>query len=131
MKRVCILILALVFSGCATVQNAREAKLMPAAVAKSILEKYAGKAWVENPTGAATSGYCTHEQQSLPFYEINKANVPIFAKNTFIVWNTKKWCLIMHVIGPVRDTPLSEDELNDIVDALVSLGAKLSEAKRE
>ena len=124
-----ISLLTILLSGCVSVRNIDEAKLMPESVAKTILAKYSSNSWVNNPVGKENDHCSSGPFKPFPFTSIARVMLPgriDGIKNNEIVLADDSWiCPIM--IKLRSPTPFTEDELNDVLDALVSLGAKLSE----
>ena len=125
-----MLALVVFFAGCAHVKSTHEAKLMPEETAKIILSKYFGWQWVSNPYGIVTGlhRFLCNEKYPLPFSEINmvfigskgvtvgKQDANIFSCEAQLFWSSNR-------------SNLTEEDQDDIKDALVSLGANLSEKK--
>lgn len=131
--------LTIFFSGCSSVgvQNTREAKLMPKPVAEKILAKYFGEAWVKNPRGFYSQGFGSlcgdNGWGSLPYSEINILRS--FSGSKLVRLEKTNWALagipcqlMAYQISLTQ--PISQSDLEDIADALVSLGAKIDEISK-
>jgi hypothetical protein len=139
-KILCISILAIIISGCGmqNVKNTREARLMPEEVARSVLVKYFGKDWVNNPTARAVHGGFCKDTYSFPISGIQQVQNVKWSNNIISLMN---WtfpaglnpypCGSVAIYRVEQNAPFTDDDINDIVDALVSLGAKIKEVKRE
>ncbi len=134
MKVVIFLLMLLQVVGCSVVhvKNAREAKLMPESVARNILSRYLNADWVNNPTGMAIHQNVCPGTYPMPIESIKHVTEfhgrqmgQIWLEN----WDWPYWnafpCGSKSRMIIKRDSAFSEDELNEIADALVSLGAKL------
>ena len=132
-----VLVLLICFvgiSGCATpVKNKREARLMPEDVAKSILSKYLGSYWVSNPVGQTMMVIGCSGNYPMQFSDINRVQVSLNRSQLMV----SKWNWVYYPCGnhihffASQIKPLSDDEINDVVDALVSLGANIPENSAE
>lgn len=129
-------------AGVRDVKNVREAKLMPEEVAKKVLNPYFGESWVLNPRGHELLGWCDTEYY-LPYTSIKQIVVSKYGSNINKLITVSNWsinqisaflprfCGVTISYRVELNTPLTEDQINDILDAFVSLGAKIKEVKRE
>ncbi len=130
------MLLTMIIGGCSSVgvQTTREAKLMPAKVAKQVLAKYFGDMWVENPTGTHLEGplnnmICGKGQYPMPFNTITSLLVSKSGHKIHIAkrlapypkCGEQIWVVVERVDG------FTQEDLDDIADALVSLGAQIKE----
>jgi hypothetical protein len=134
-----------VLFGCAVpVQNAHEAKLMPEEVARKILSGYFGAGWASQPYGYANQASlfqaigCKGEYP-MPFDTIKVLDaVNAINGKSGSIWVRRFNPHGLGIVGMIisscaevatyqvsRPSPFSREELNDISDALYSLGAKL------
>jgi hypothetical protein len=148
MRGIVIAILMFINVGCAgfaNVNNKIEAQLMPEVIAKKVLIKYFGERWVynphgfHNPWGFENLAYCDGSEKELPFREITAMGVQEDGKIVVLqndvgvgaFFSTlARQCTIRGIVFRYSNQ-LTEQDLDDIVDALVSLGAKIDEVKRE
>lgn len=128
-KSIFVVLLILILAGCAAVQNTREAKLMPEEVAKKILIKFAGEEWVNNPYGYY-GGSNTSKKVSMPYSKIVQVDILIPSMLRLRRSKVQMWDSTEYRLMKPDNSRFSEQEINDIVDALVSLGANLPEAKK-
>jgi hypothetical protein len=122
--------LLVIISGCAVApERHREARLMPEKVAAEIIAKSAGSDWVKNPTGVATLAnhpFCgDHKKYPMPF------------KSMFISWSTIDKYVAVGSTESEGATFVcgsqiayffkysSIDQREDLLDALISMGAKI------
>lgn len=131
-----LVLMLLAVSGCAGVQNKVEAQLMPEAIAKKkIIARHFGQRWADNPTGVYAQGFgflCGKNGKGpMPYNEIMR--VLPFLPNTIFVESGS--LLLMGVPCQLKRHVVaghfSQQDIDDIVDALVSLGADIDEVKRE
>lgn len=118
------------------VKNTREAKLMPAEVAKKILNKFAESGWTSNPWGTTVGNpfFCRPTRVALKLSETTKAVVSINGKMISVMKHASVSGIscdsnVMYQFK--ADRQFTEQEIDDVVDALVSLGAKIPEITRE
>lgn len=141
MKRVLIwLLISSILIGCSSVkvQNTREAKLMPEKVAKEVLAKYFSSNWVSYPSGNSPGIGCPGDYP-MPFEKIKYAEVIKIGQEsilnlrtwTFLPWSHYPCGVTVRTKLVKNSPPLSEDDVNDIADALVSLGAQIREIERK
>jgi hypothetical protein len=116
--------------GFQNVQNVREAKLMPNDVATHIIRKHFGDSWFVNPVGnlpgPGMQALCGGKQFPMPINSITEFQSS--SKNQITVIKDRKafTCgFLMYTVK--RDTPYTQEELDDIMDALVSLGSKIQQ----
>ena len=137
MKQLFIIVTIALIAGCGSVpvENRREALLMPQPVAETILIKYFGRDWVINPRGRYTQGFgqlCGDRGYGkLPYSEINV--IRSFPRSREL-WVTKtNWLTVgipcTQLVHTIQGD-FSSDDVNDIVDALVSLGARIEQRPR-
>jgi len=134
MRRSVVYSFIALLAGCGSVpvDNTLEASLMPDLIARQILLKHLGWKWVSNPTGRYIQGFgkfCGEQGYGkLPFADINV--VRSFPRSRTL-WITKtNWLtaglpctqLVHEVTGD-----FSPEDVKDIVNALVSLGAKIDQ----
>lgn len=124
------------FAGCGSVSvdSKREALLMPEPIAKRVLEKHLGVAWVKRPRGRYIQGFgqfCGDQGYGdLPFSEINVVrsfpdlNVLAITKTNWLTAGIPCTQLSHEVNGY-----FSPEDVKDIIDALVSLGAKIEQRR--
>jgi hypothetical protein len=139
MKFLSFALMLLVLTGCgmAQVKDKREARLMPEEVAKKVLSKYFGSDWVEHPYGISIHTSVCSGNYPMPIPSIEVVQNVEWNKNAINVMN---WtlpagmnpfpCRSVLSKSVQRAAPFTDEEINDIVDALVSLGAKIKEVKR-
>ena len=136
MKKSILLVALTLLFGCTSVavKNTREAKLMPEKVAKEVLGKYLGYDWAANPTGKALGMYCGRDDYPLPFNAIKQVLYIHVGSASTLDIRTFHGMALGFTCGSEIDKkivknnpPFSEDELDDITDALVSLGAQIKE----
>jgi hypothetical protein len=111
---------------------------MPEEIAKQVLGKYFGPAWVANPTGthfgtipALKCGRDTPYPmsiRSLTYLQVAQAG----GGKVLTVYRQFSPSLtcgeqVRYTIR--RDVPYSQEEINDMVDAFVSLGAQIKEMR--
>ncbi len=130
-----ILVLSFV-AGCGAipVDSKRDAILMPEKIAKQILAKHLGQEWVNNPRGRYSQGFgqlCGDGGWGpLPLTEVNV--VRIFQNGQLLMITKTDWLKVAipctQMIYEVRGN-FSKEDVKDIVDALVSLGAKIKEER--
>jgi hypothetical protein len=132
-----IVILALTGCGSVGVENEVEAQLMPEGIAKKVLAKYYGREWVNSPTGHYSQGFgraCGNNGfDPFPFDDINVMRVFNFGQTT-IRLEKSNWLFVAipcQLMAHEIRGQFSETDINDIVDALVSLGAKIDEVQRK
>jgi hypothetical protein len=136
LNRLVIMMLSLMLAACfQAVQNKRDAILMPEAVAKSILEKYVDADWVNDPYGRHICRVLKGRDGtfSMPYSTITAVNNPPLAQFVLQISQSKLigfgfGCVIF--VKPDR-SKWNQDEINDITDALVSLGAPLDEIQKK
>jgi hypothetical protein len=127
-------VLTLTFAvGCGSisVESRRDAILMPAPVAKKILAKYLGQEWVDNPRARFSQGFgqlCGDNGWGpLPLNEVNV--VRVFQDGQILMITKTNWLTVAvpctQMVYEVRGKFTKED-VKDVVDALVSLGAKVN-----
>lgn len=138
-KYLLIFLVALI-TGCGmqNVKNSREARLMPEEVARTVLVKYFGTDWVNNPTALAIHGGFCRDTYPFPISSIQQVQNVKWSNNVISLMN---WtfpaginpypCGSVAVYRLEQKVPFTDDDINDIADALVSLGAKIKEVKRE
>ena len=109
---------------------------MPKSVAKKVLAQYFGRKWVDNPVGFYAQGFgflCGNNGWgALPFDEINVMRV-VHLKATTIHLEKTNWLLAgipCQIKNYVISGQFSEQDIGDITDALVSLGAQIKEVKK-
>ena len=136
MKRLALIFLAALLASCGSVpvENRNDALLMPEPVAKALLVKYLGASWVNNPHGRYIQGggrICgTQGYGSLPFKEINV--VRFFPRNRELLITKTNWLTVAIPCTQLVHTvngDFSSEEVKDIVDALVSLGATIDQQR--
>lgn len=132
--------IAVLMNGCAPVQvqNARESKLMPDKVAKEVLSKYFGNAWVENPIGKGLGMRCSHDDYPMPYKSIKGLLFIHVGDASTLIIRTFNGMALGFTCGDevqtkaVKNYPaFSDEEVNDIADALVSLGAQIKEIEHK
>ena len=141
-KSIVFLIVLLQLNSCSAVKvkDSREAKLMPEKVAKEVLGKYLDFGWVANPTGMAIHQNVCPGSYPMPYNTIKhvtefhgtiRSGGIIWIEN----WDWPYWnaypCGSKSRMIIKRDTAFSVDELSDITDALVSLGAQIKEVEHK
>lgn len=138
----CISIVLLLSCGMQNVKNQREARLMPETIAKDILAKYFGRAWVDSPEGKALHQGMCPGNYPMPFDTIEQIQVAPWGNNQGKMLSVHNWTLgLKSMLPPLPcgsvstyrttiDTKLTDQDIDDIVDAFVSLGAKIKEVKR-
>ncbi len=131
-----LLIMLLAVSGCAGVRNKVEAQLMPEAIAKKkIIARHLGQRWADNPTGVYAQGFgflCgTNGMGPMPYSEIMRV-LPFLPNQIYIESGS---LLLMGVPCQLKRHIVrghfSQQDIDDIVDALVSLGADIDEVKKK
>jgi hypothetical protein len=135
MKRLLLISGLFVLVGCGSVplENKRDAALMPEPVAKRVLVRHLGEAWVNNPHGRYSQGFgqlCGNNGWGpLPFNEINV--VRVFQDGQLLMLTKTDWLKVAipctQMIYEVKGN-FNKEDVKDIVDALVSLGAKIEVA---
>jgi hypothetical protein len=141
MRRLAILVTVLAMAGCGStgVKNKVDAQLMPESVAKKeIIAKYFGRAWAENPTGRYQQGFAAlcgeNARGPMPYEDINVLRYFEWSKTKHSISVEKvNWFLMTipcQIMAHKISGTFTKVEVNDIVDALVSLGAKIDEVKR-
>lgn len=125
-------LLLLVGCGSVPVDSRREASLMPESIAKRVLVKHLGASWVANPRGRYVQGFgqfCGEDGHGdLPFADINvvrsfpHVNTLMLTKTNWLTAGFPCTQLAHQVIGD-----FSAEDVKDIVDALVSLGARIDQ----
>jgi hypothetical protein len=124
-----IILLGLVGCGSVNVENKLEARLMPKPIAEKVLLKYFSSGWVKNPVGAYVHSFCSDNGLGpMPFREINSIRVFNYGATTIQV-EKFGWLPCYYMKADLKGN-FSEQDIRDIVDALVSLGAKIDEIKR-
>ena len=123
-----------VFVGCGAipVESKRDAVLMPEPIAKQVLIRHLGQQWVDNPRARYSQGFgqlCGDRGWGpLPLHEINV--VRVFQDGKLLMLTKTNWLNVAipctQMIYEVRGN-FTKDTVRDIVDALVSLGAKIEE----
>lgn len=126
------LTLILVGCGSVAVENQRDAALMPEPIAKKVLIKYFGEHWVAQPRGRYTQGFgkmCGNDGWGdLPLNEINV--VRTFQDGKVLMLTKTDWLKVAIPCTQLAyevSGKFSRDDIKDIVDALVSLGAKIEQ----
>ncbi len=136
MRKITFVLMMTLLAGCGSVgvKNKTEAQLMPESVAKRVLKRYFSEDWVENPYGYFVSGHkwCG---------DSGRGNVAYSDISTLRVFDGKRIHVEMGsnlLVAAIPctnlwiwfdyDLPLSEQDIADIVDALVSLGSNIDQA---
>jgi hypothetical protein len=137
MRYAVILLLSLLLAGCGStgVKNKLEAQLMPETIAKKkVLARYFGEEWVNNPVGRYTQGFGSlcgdNGWGPMPINEIT--TVRQFPGRLML--DNVNWLLVgipCQIQAYTIQRALSEQDVDDIVDALVSLGAKIDVKGRQ
>lgn len=134
-RLICIFIIPLVLSGCASVVfvDRSNSLVMPDHVARKILAKYFGDEWVENPyLNTVTNPFCKSEKVSVKFSNI----VNVRYNDNFI----GAWVHLYDNLRPAARTPAfdcshydlrldvrvqNEADAIQITEALIALGAPI------
>jgi hypothetical protein len=127
-----LMCICVVACGSVPVENRRDATLMPEPIAKKVLIKHLGQNWVDNPRARYSQGFghlCGDDGWgSLPLHEVNV--VRVFQGGQVLMITKTNWLTVAvpctQMIYEVRGN-FSKQDIRDIVDALVSLGAKIEE----
>ncbi len=136
LNRLVIVIFSLTLVACfQAVQNKRDAILMPEAVAKSILSKYVDPDWVNDPYARHICRVPSGRDGTfpMPYSTIAVVNNPPLTPSVLQVSQSKYIGFGFGCIALVKPdrSKWSQEEINDITDALVSLGAPLDEVQKK
>lgn len=125
-----LVLATLVGCGSIGVESKRDAVLMPEPVAKKILVKHFGQEWVDSPRARYSQGFgqlCGDNGWGpLPLKEVNV--VRVFKNGQLLMITKTDWFGVAipctQMVYEVRGS-FTKQDVKDIVDALVSLGANI------
>lgn len=137
MKSIILALTVVLLAGCGSVpvDSKQEASLMPEPIAKRVLVKHFGAAWVSSPRGRYVQGFgqfCGDKGYGdLLFSDINV--VRSFPHINTLQLTKTNWLTVgipCTQLSHEVNGYFSPEDIKDIIDALVSLGARIEQRSR-